>query len=119
MTTDRQIIEKLKDIKESFSNLSNRYYMWSSMAIIYKQDLDPLIAILESEISALEQQIKEGEVSYPANFVEWLKDECETELDLSTGKYVFVNEDAKEISFIMTTEEAFDYWQSKVKNEKK
>ena len=55
--TEKKYVEKLKDIKESFSNLSNRYYMWSSMAVIYKQDLDPLIVILESEISALEQQI--------------------------------------------------------------
>ena len=68
MTTDKQIIEKLNEIKESFCKLSNRYYMWSSLAVIYKQDLDPLIEQLQSEIKALESQ---SEVSYPREFVEW------------------------------------------------
>jgi len=43
-------------------------------------------------------------------FIDFLKDECETTLDLSTGKYVFINESAKKLSFTMTTEEIFDYW---------
>jgi len=80
--TEKQYVEKLKDIKESFSNLSNRYYIWSSMAVIYKQDLDPLIAILESEISALEQQLSEPDDELREKllkFLEWFRIEVCTE----------------------------------------
>ena len=103
--TEKQYVEKLKDIKESFSNLSNRYYMWSSMAVIYKQDLDPLIAILESEISALESQSEEE--SYPREFVEWLIIDPPV---LYNGRYYLISE-AEEWNI----DEVFEYWQSKVK----
>jgi len=46
--------EKLQEVLESLRNLSNRYYMWSSMPVIYKQDLDPIIDILEQSISQLQ-----------------------------------------------------------------
>jgi hypothetical protein len=91
MTTDKQLIEKLKELNLL---LKTHYYPWEE---------EPLKAQLESEIAALESQSEE---SYPREFVEWLKDECEVYFDTASGHYLWVYDEKS-----MTTSEAFEYWQ--------
>ena len=67
---------------------------------------------LKKEISALEQQISEEE-SYPREFVEW----CIAHCDPHGGTEYWNEQD--EVWVKATFEQIFEYWQSKVKNEKK
>ena len=72
------------------------------------------------EIRELEQSISQlqSEVSYPREFVEWINWEDDRDnfhyiKDYTTNKFLNCDENMKEY----TTDELFDYWQSKVKNE--
>ena len=99
MTKDKQIIAKLKEYIEEIL----KYKFVIPMDMYDK---------FESEISALEQQISEEE-SYPREFVEW----CIAHCDPHGGTEYWNEQD--EVWVKATFEQIFDYWQSKVKNEKR
>jgi len=109
------VIAKQAELIELYQSFTKWVLRYSKEIIESPTGRDKLFEIdaREFELKSLIQlQSESEEEMYPASFIEWLKDECETQLDLSTGKYVFVNEDARETTLIMTTEEAFDYWKS-------
>ncbi len=55
--------------------------------------------------------------SHITEFIMWLKDECEVVFERETGKYVFTNDELKNINYNMNIEEVYQYWLIKVKNE--
>ena len=95
--TEKKYVEKLKEYIHHLRINGSYDYKWN---------------VFEFEISALEQQISE-EVSYPREFVEYLKNECYIDFDYDIGQdfWVIVKPDGNHLN----TEEAFEYWQSKVK----
>ena len=96
-----QYVEKLKELVEVLYCELEIYVSPGFMKPHngYNESME-VISALESKISALEQQTKEGEVSYQREFVEWIIS-SRMAFDL--------------IFFNKTTPELFDYWQSKVK----
>ena len=69
----------------------------------------------ESQISALESQIREEE-SYPREFVEWINSEDDRDDFHFIKDYtmnLWLNADEDMLGY--NTDELFDYWQSKVK----
>jgi len=97
--TEKKYVEKLKEYIEEIL----KYKFVIPMDMYDK---------FESEISALEQQISEEE-SYPREFVEW----CIAHCDPHGGTEYWNEQD--EVWVKATFEQIFEYWQSKVKNEKK
>jgi len=109
MTTDRQIIEKLKELVDL---LKLRISHYAAGNLRGHNEIILKIEKRESEISALESQISEEE-SYPREFVEW----CIAHCDPHGGTEYWNEQD--EVWVKATFEQIFDYWQSKVKNEKR
>ena len=97
--TEKQYVEKLKEYN---AYLKRAIHSESIINNVTSGVRDKF----ESEISALEQQIKEGEGerNYPDKFIEDV---------LINRLYSDVFKDGNNV------DEVFDYWQSKVKNEKR
>jgi len=107
--TEKQYVEKLKEVIRMFKVRKGT----SDGGIINTCDIK--ITQLESEISALEQQISEEE-SYPREFVEWInweddRDDFHFIKDYTMNLWLNADEDMLGYN----TDELFDYWQSKVK----
>ena len=105
----KALYEKQKELYQHAIRIPRSLGEWDAGMMTWKDKRFKL----ESEISALEQQISK-EVSYPREFVEWYVVNC-----LVVGdhfcKRTFDYEDLKQWN---TLEEVFEYWQSKVKNKK-
>ena len=107
MTTDKQIIEKLKELVE---HLKEMLYLTGWAAGQPETTSKKLI----DEISALESQSEEE--SYPKEFVEWInweddRDDFHFIRDYTMNLWLNADEDMLGYN----TDELFDYWQSKVK----
>ena len=100
MTTDRQIIEKLKELVDLLKLRISHYAAGNLRGHIEKR---------ESEISALESQSEE---SYPREFVEWVGVQ---ELFFDLDNLWIFETDEYGVVWKKTTTELFEYWQSKVK----
>ena len=114
-TAEKKLIEKLKEVIMHVGGFGE----YNSNTDISEQlrftENCPECWKLADEISALESQ---SEVSYPREFVEWINWEDDRDnfhyiKDYTTNKFLNCDENMKEY----TTDELFDYWQSKVKNE--
>ena len=112
MTTDRQIIEKLKELVDL---LKLRISHYAAGNLRGHNEIILKIEKRESEISALESQISEEE-SYPREFVEWVGVQ---ELFFDHDNLWIFETDEYGVVWKKTTTELFEYWQSKVKNEKR
>ena len=111
----KALYEKQKELYQHALRIPRSLGEWDAGMMTWKDKRFKL----ESEISALEQQISE-EVSYPREFVEWFKYETIYWHCSIDGEIKYYEQEqgmlTNQIEYL-TFHQIFEYWQSKVKNE--